>query len=86
MATSKIESKLHDASDLFSDEVHDAASAIADTPVWRELADLARSWSHPADLATKLKSLMTRKPMVALGAAVAIGAMLHGRFSRARRY
>jgi hypothetical protein len=86
MAPTKIESKLHEASDLFSDEVHDAASAISDTPAWRDLVDLARSWSHPADLATKLKALMTRRPMVALGAAVAIGALLHGRVSRSRRF
>ena len=85
MAPNKIESTLNHASDLFSDEVHDAASAITDTPAWRELADLGKSWSHPMELATKLKALMARRPMLTLGAAVVIGAVLQGRVSGGRR-
>jgi hypothetical protein len=76
------------ASDSFSDELHEVRSDVTDAlrPVWRELADLARSWNSPLDLASKLKALMAERPLVALGAAVAIGALLRGRFMRSRRY
>jgi hypothetical protein len=73
-------------SDTFSDEIHNLGNKAAEAgrPVWRELADLARSWNSPLEMATKLKSLMAERPWVALGAAVVIGAMLRGRFSRPR--
>ena len=73
-------------SDSFSDELHEVGADVTDAarPAWRELVDLARSWSSPFELATKLKALMTQRPMLALGAAVAIGALLGGRFSRSR--
>jgi hypothetical protein len=75
-----------DVSDVFSDELHQVGAEVKDAlrPAWRELADLARSWSSPLELATKLKALMAQRPMLALGAAVVIGAMLRGRVTRHR--
>ena len=74
-------------SDAFSDELHEVGADVAEAlrPAWQELVDLARSWNHPVELAKKLKALMATRPIIALGAAVAIGALLHGRVARATR-
>ncbi len=54
---------------------------------FNELRGLAKHWSSPYDLVQELKRLMAERPLLAIGAAVAIGAILHGRiFRRSHRY
>ena len=64
-------------SDAFAkDRWGSARSAVAD------LRSVARAWNHPLELVQQLKLLMTQRPLLALGVAVALGAVLHGRLVR----
>jgi len=61
---------------LSQDRWASARSAVADLRV------VAREWNHPLELVQQLKQLMTQRPLLGFGAAVVLGAVLHGRLVR----
>jgi hypothetical protein len=72
-----MEHELSDSPNNTSSTRWDAARSVLN-----EYRGLAKLWSSPLDLYQELKRLVVERPMVGIGAAVALGFILHGRLFR----